>query len=245
MEISALAKRSPDTSLLPWRESYLCAVDAATGSNSGPGLYKATHAQSTMQAALLASPTKLYVSHGRRHPHVYNRSDGSHLGAFGETGDGGVYALLTADSHYLEGRGQNHDSGGEVREHNADSRDHIATFRGGNGMVVSGNTAYVLKNDSLSAIDRTTPGQLWSVSFNYPYSLILAGNVLFAGGDGELAAVSTANGATLWTGTVMGKAYGLAVANGRLFVSTDRGTIYCFSTRADLTSTGDWWKLFR
>lgn len=70
---------------------------------------------------------------------------------------------------------------------------------------------------------------LWVQPCPYVYSLILAGDVLFAGGDDEVAGIATADGATRWTGPVTGRAYGLAVANGRLFVSTDRGIIHCFS----------------
>lgn len=71
----------------------------------------------------------------------------------------------------------------------------------------------------------------WRRPCAQPYALILAGDVLFAGGDGEVAAIRAADGEPVWTGTVTGKAYGLAVANGRLLVSTDAGTIHCFGTR--------------
>jgi len=69
---------------------------------------------------------------------------------------------------------------------------------------------------------------LWRQSCDTADALILAGNVLFAGGDGLVAAFNAGTGKMLWTGTVQGKAHGLAVANDRLFVSTDSGTIHCF-----------------
>jgi len=59
-------------------------------------------------------------------------------------------------------------------------------------------------------------------------SLILAGDVLYAGGNGKVIAVDTVTGDELWNANVNGRASGLAVANGRLFVSTDTGSIYCF-----------------
>jgi len=59
--------------------------------------------------------------------------------------------------------------------------------------------------------------------------LILSGGVLFAGGTDEVIAVDAATGRKLWTGQVQGRARGLAVANGRLFVSTAAGNIHCFS----------------
>ena len=68
---------------------------------------------------------------------------------------------------------------------------------------------------------------LWQRECAHRHALILAGDVLFAGGDGEVAAYRAADGEVLWTGQVEGRAYGLAVANGRLFVSTDEGAIHC------------------
>jgi outer membrane protein assembly factor BamB len=41
-------------------------------------------------------------------------------------------------------------------------------------------------------------------------------------------AFDAATGKELWAASVTGKVHGLAVANGRLFVSTDLGTIHCF-----------------
>lgn len=61
-------------------------------------------------------------------------------------------------------------------------------------------------------------------------SFILAGNLLFAGGEGEVAAYDTKEGKQLWKHTVTGNVYGLAVANGRLYASSDTGRIYCFNS---------------
>jgi len=60
------------------------------------------------------------------------------------------------------------------------------------------------------------------------YSMVLAGDVLFAGGDGITDAFRVEDGKRVWSRNVKGKAYGLAVANGRLFISTDKGTIHSF-----------------
>ena len=69
-----------------------------------------------------------------------------------------------------------------------------------------------------------------TANYAYPHSVIKAGTHVYAGGDGEIAAFNDSNGNRVWTGTVDGKTYGLAVANGRLFASTDNGSVYCFST---------------
>jgi len=81
-------------------------------------------------------------------------------------------------------------------------------------------------------IDRTPPkpgtGAKWEAPCNAAYELILAGTTLFAGGQGKVVAIDTAKGAAVWTGTVRGDARGLAVADGKLFVSTSTGEIACF-----------------
>lgn len=69
----------------------------------------------------------------------------------------------------------------------------------------------------------------WRTKCECPFSLILSNNVLIAGGDGEVIAVDATNGKQLWQREVPGKAYGLAISNGQLFVSTDEGTIHCFA----------------
>ncbi len=62
-------------------------------------------------------------------------------------------------------------------------------------------------------------------------SLLLAGDVLFAGGRDTVVALDTTTGRMLWSGEVDGTACGLAAADGRLLVSTDRGTIQCFGPK--------------
>ena len=47
-----------------------------------------------------------------------------------------------------------------------------------------------------------------------------------------MAAVDAITKKVLWQSQVDGVPYGLAAANGRLYVSTDRGTLYCFAAAA-------------
>jgi len=69
---------------------------------------------------------------------------------------------------------------------------------------------------------------LWIVPCEYPHSMIMAGDILFAGGENKVAALSTKNGREIWSASVNGTAHGLSVINGALFVSTDKGQIHCF-----------------
>ncbi len=69
---------------------------------------------------------------------------------------------------------------------------------------------------------------LWRKKCTFPYSMILAGDCLFAGGDDMVVALDPETGKELWTSAVVGRAHGLAVARGRLYVSTDKGLIYSY-----------------
>jgi outer membrane protein assembly factor BamB len=75
----------------------------------------------------------------------------------------------------------------------------------------------------------------WQVPLRCDQALILAGDLLFAGGDGQVAAIEAASGKTVWTARVEGVAKGLAVAGGRLLVSTDKGLIYAFGPAGSST----------
>ncbi|MDX9753448.1 MAG: PQQ-binding-like beta-propeller repeat protein, partial [bacterium] len=69
---------------------------------------------------------------------------------------------------------------------------------------------------------------VWKAETAFPYAMIKAGDNLLVGGDDMVAMLDGKTGKELWTGAVRGRAYGLAVADGDLFVSTDSGFIYCF-----------------
>jgi len=69
----------------------------------------------------------------------------------------------------------------------------------------------------------------WQVDCDYPLSLMATASAVVAGGEGKLAAYATEDGEELWTGEVDGLAFGLAAANGRVYVSTDAGAIHCFA----------------
>jgi outer membrane protein assembly factor BamB len=69
----------------------------------------------------------------------------------------------------------------------------------------------------------------WRTKLVAPNALILAGKTLIAGGDGRLETVDSATGEKRGTIEFKGSARGLAVAGGRLYVSTAEGPIHCFS----------------
>ncbi|MBI2926917.1 MAG: PQQ-binding-like beta-propeller repeat protein [Verrucomicrobia bacterium] len=70
----------------------------------------------------------------------------------------------------------------------------------------------------------------WRSALENLSTLILADKTIFAGGEGTVLALDAQTGQRVWSAPVTGKALGLAVANGDLFVSTDRGPVYCFGS---------------
>ena len=68
----------------------------------------------------------------------------------------------------------------------------------------------------------------WKAPCTLRHALTLAGDTLIAGGADKVSAYDAASGKVVWEQEVDGAAHGLTVANGRLFVSTDKGLIYAF-----------------
>jgi outer membrane protein assembly factor BamB len=209
--------------LLPWKETYLCAVDATTGATNGPGRYVRRLNEVTLEGSLLASSTRLISPQGRIPPLLFQRQDGVPLGQL--DGGGGCFVVLTDDERILHGPGN---KTGWIQESSERDRTKIATFNGASAIIVRGDIAYLLTDHALAASHRKTRRELWNLPLPGRHSLILAGDTLFAGGTDEVTAVRASDGARVWSAAVPGRAYGLAVADGALFASTDEGVITCF-----------------
>ena len=59
-------------------------------------------------------------------------------------------------------------------------------------------------------------------------ALIVAADLVIVGGRGKVTMVDIPTRQPMWSAEVEGAAHGLAVADGRLYVSTGQGIIYCF-----------------
>ncbi|MEM1070763.1 MAG: PQQ-binding-like beta-propeller repeat protein [Planctomycetota bacterium] len=70
----------------------------------------------------------------------------------------------------------------------------------------------------------------WASEAEIPIDMIKAGDAIILGFDREVRAVDANSGDSIWSADVEGRACGLAVAAGRLFVSTDLGFIYAFES---------------
>jgi outer membrane protein assembly factor BamB len=172
----------------------------------------------------------------RSTPYYFDRARGTLLGQY--SGAMGTYALLAGNALFF---GPAARSGAQITEGGLGG-DTIATYNNGKAIIVTATRSYLLADTSLSALNRSTRATIWTMKVSYPYSLILAGTTLFAGGEHEVAAFDAASGNKIWSSPVNGRAYGLAVANGGLFVSTDTGCLYGFVQ--DQSSKQSLWMLF-
>lgn len=221
----------------PHEGVYLCAVDAATGA-----LTKSSHWErrfvgtAALQGYILLSSTRVFMPGSRSTPYYFDRATGSMLGQY--SGAMGTYALLAGNSFFY---GPAARAGAQLTEGGV-AGDTVASYDNGNALVVTATRTYLLTDTTLSALNRTTRVAVWTTSARYPYALILAGTTLFAGGENEVGAFDSTTGKKKWTSPVNGRAYGLAVAGGRLFVSTDMGYIHTFVQ--DQASRQSLWMLY-
>jgi outer membrane protein assembly factor BamB len=87
---------------------------------------------------------------------------------------------------------------------------------------------------------KARPGLIFKVrGLNQSFSLdqsasketVVAADKIVSGGSDFIRLQRRKDGTNLWTAKVAGTVYGLAVADGRLYASTDQGTIYCFGPK--------------
>lgn len=210
-------------SMFPWKQTFLCAVDANTGKAKGDGRFVKEFARQTLEAPMLASAKHLIIPQGRISPLVFERSNGKQLG-FLQSG-GGSFLLLSDDGQVFQGPGNRK---GDLIANVPESKGKPVSFHRANSAVVQGKTAYLLDDHAVAAADRGTRADRWRTVVPHAGELLLAGELLYVGSRDEVCALESATGKKVWRHDVHGRAFGLAVANQRLFVSTDEGCIHCF-----------------
>ncbi len=206
--------------LFPREGMYICKRNALDGTG---GWTKP--ARRPPQGYLVAGANTLYVPGGKGYPVAYDRNTGDTLGYLKASGrDGGTWALLSPDeSRFWAGPFEKN----SAEQFDTKTRTRIASIANANYLIVDSKYAWYVTDKSVVKINRADRSIVWSGDHAYPYALIKAGNTLFVGGESEIAAFDDL-GNRIWTAPVDGAAYGLAAANGRLFASTDAGTIHCF-----------------
>ena len=185
------------------------------------------------QGYLIATENELLVPTGRAVPAGFGRRDGRflyyHLQSNGHAG--GTQAVAGDGRFYNGGFAFNTATGVLESKLGAGA---IAAMPGG---IVLGTKREVRL---LTLAEKTSPDRkgvptksiehqtTWSVpNVDGSAAVIVAGDVIFAGGGTTVTAVDTKSQKVVWTTPVDGTPFCLAVADRRLYVGTDRGTIYC------------------
>lgn len=211
--------------IFPWKSTSLNGLDIRTGD---PKWRQDLGTGWTLEGSMLIGSNNIVAPQGRSAPQLFSRNDGKPLGTL--SGGGGSFVLLTEDDQLLHGPGN---KSGWITSSNAQTREKVASFNGGTAVVVHGDISYLLSPTSLSAFSRSTSQLIWRSKLDCPHELVLAGEILIAGGDDCVTAIDARTGSLLWAREVDGRAMGLAVANEHLVVSTDKGQLSVFSSSPD------------
>ncbi len=226
---------------------YLYALDAETGverwcnSECGsmfmPQPHPTAEAKSgvSAQGYLVVSGDHLLVPTGRAVPASFDRKTGRfeyfHLQKYGHNGESPTMAVNGI--FFNSGLSFGSDDGQLLSKLGTGA---IAAF--GDGIVrAAGDTLAAYRWTEKQSLDRkgqrTTIRSLqpeWTAKhIPHAVALVVAGDQVILGGNRRVAIFDTKEQKVIWQTVVQGMAHGLAVVGDRLLVSTDQGTIDCFS----------------
>jgi len=211
------------------------------------------------QGYLLSDSQRLFAPSGRGVPAVFDMRDGGMIYQLieywpGKGRKGGTYGLLAGQLLYSGTQNK-------IVAYKQETGESAKFWFPGRRLVVTPEFFYLLYDAGIRCLDRLAyeerkvvhkelpknPRTRWDkdlvppevdacTNWRYPQehlrSMILAGDRLIVGGENMVAAIDSPTGKELWKGAVNGRAIGLAAARGRLFVSTDKGSIHCFAKQA-------------
>jgi hypothetical protein len=136
-------------SLLPWRPSYVCAVDAQSGRTKFVGLDNGV----TLQGSLLASKQVLYAPQGRSVPLTYDMIAGGRQASLG--GSGGVFCILTEEEQLIAMPSSQKEKQDELSIRDPKNNNAaLLTLSGTKRMIVKDNLAYLHQGKEVAALDR-------------------------------------------------------------------------------------------
>ncbi len=213
-------------SLTPWESSWLISLDPATGERR----FAQEVGGVTFQGPLLATVNTLIAPQGRSAPLLYDVATGIPAGTIGHAG--GVFCLVTEENELVTGPSSQKPKDSQLLLTNAEGAK-IATFNDTSRAVIAEGVAYHHTRNALKALPLGTAGKSatgWSVEAPTPHELIVCGNAVLIGHEGEVRAYARRDGALLWKASIPGGGlvHGLAVADRTLFVSDSRGGIYAY-----------------
>ena len=213
------------SSLLPWRESYLCGINVETGTvDDSSATFVTQHQDATLEGNLLIADDRLVVPQGRIAPVLFDRSTGKKLGSL--PGGGGVTAVITDAGDVVRAEGGRPSRAGQLAVFR--NKERIASFPRGRAIVVSEQEFYVIDGQKLFAAGREDNELRWSCEVDEPLELIKIGDAIIVGGANHVTGINAHDGSVLWSAEIDGRAFGLTSANNHLLVSTDKGSILAF-----------------
>ena len=217
--------------LFPLQGTYQRALNSTDGSviwqNESP---------LSAQGYLLASPAnQLIVPTGRTGPAIIDKKTGVYQKTLNT--HGGTRIVVT-ERVVIAGPGDTED--GQLAAVDTKTFARLVNYSGRH-IVAHNGVFYLQQKDVLTAV--TTAGKnaskdknqtdknqtRWQTKCEETHSLILAGKHLIAGESDRVVAYQIEDGSVAWQHAVRGAAHGLAVASGRLYVSTNQGMVYCFA----------------
>jgi outer membrane protein assembly factor BamB len=209
----------------------------------------------TPQGYVFGQKKQVFIPTGRNVPAVYERNTGKLLyyhSAPKRWGNrwGGCWNFLAEGFHFNWVSHVGPDISVRLGEYPPDPKDGIVVSESKTGKqqrelhgklyaVVKDGLLYAAGAKNVTAYDLhpwVKDGKLkdstkWDTKYGRAYSLIMAGGTLIAGGKENVAAINAKDGKVMWRDHVVGQARGLAVADGRLLVSTTTGAIYCYGAK--------------
>ena len=208
------------------------------------------------QGYVFGDPSQLFLPTGRNVPAAYDRGSGELLYYHSRPrswGDrwGGSWNMLAGGLLFGWRCHVAPDTNVRLGEFSPDKNDGLAAFDAKTGAirrdcpgklcaVVAGDRLFMSGSGKVSAYDfaswtrgaKPADCTRWETPHGRAYSLILAGRTLLVGGQGTVTAIAADSGEVLWQEKVEGQARSLAVADGKLLVSTTAGRIACYGPEA-------------
>ncbi|MCA9080219.1 MAG: PQQ-binding-like beta-propeller repeat protein [Planctomycetaceae bacterium] len=210
-------------SLLPWKPSYLCAVDARTGRASAASHYVRELQQETLEGPLALSGDALVACRGRVAPRLFQLADGKPGRVL--SGGGGSFLTVAEDDTIWHGPGN---KAGWVTHSDQSQQRPLQTLSGWNLAVPLENDLLVGGDTAVARFAADAVSPTWRVPISQAYTLCVVGQVVLIGCDGELVVLEAANGAVRQRIPVPGRALTLEAAHGRVVVATDAGELQCY-----------------
>ena len=190
----------------PFMGVFIYALDAATGDclwlNDGSGSIYMTQPHNADSFAALA-PQGYLVAVGDRLIVPNSRANAAGLDRY--TGE-----LLYCD----------------LNSNNSKSTNHVAAY--GDHFNNSGRLFNIADGSSAGSLE---DGAVMSAAGNYTQTFCMAGDLLYKGAKGSVWA-TTSEGNQLWQATITGRPASMLAAEGRLFIVTEEGSIYCYGSKS-------------